>query len=94
MTSSQIMISMDSLSKSFGNIKALDNLNLDVKKGELLGVIGPNGAGKTTAIRITCCIMKPDQGDVLVDGYSIHKDPLKIKSLIGYLLEETNLYER
>jgi ABC-2 type transport system ATP-binding protein len=93
-TSSQIMISMDSLSKSFGNIKALDNLNLDVKKGELLGVIGPNGAGKTTAIRITCCIMKPDQGDVLVDGYSIHKDPLKIKSLIGYLPEEPNLYER
>jgi len=93
-TSPQVMISIDGLSKSFGSIKALDNLNLDVKKGELLGIIGPNGAGKTTAIRITCCILKPDHGDVLVDGYSIHKDPLKIKSIIGYLPEEPNLYER
>jgi ABC-2 type transport system ATP-binding protein len=88
------MISIDNLSKSFGSTKALDNLNLGVKKGELLGIIGPNGAGKTTAIRITCCILKPDQGDVLVGGYSIHKDPLKIKSIIGYLPEEPNLYER
>ncbi|MDD1763500.1 MAG: ABC transporter ATP-binding protein [Methanobacteriaceae archaeon] len=94
MSSSQVMISMEGLSKSFGSIKALDNLNLDIKKGELLGIIGPNGAGKTTAIRITCCILKPDQGDVLVDGYSIHDDPLKIKSIIGYLPEEPNLYER
>ena len=88
------MINIDGLSKSFGSIKALDNLNLNVKKGELLGIIGPNGAGKTTAIRIICCILKPDHGDVTVDGYSIHKDPLKIKSIIGYLPEEPNLYER
>lgn len=94
MSSPEVMISIEGLSKSFGSIKALDNLNLDIKKGELLGIIGPNGAGKTTAIRITCCILKPDQGDVVVDGYSIHKDPLKIKSLIGYLPEEPNLYER
>jgi ABC-2 type transport system ATP-binding protein len=88
------MISIKGLSKSFGSIKALDNLYLDVKKGELLGIIGPNGAGKTTAIRIISCILKPDQGDVQVDGYSVHKDPLKIKSIIGYLPEEPNLYER
>ena len=94
MSSSPNMINIDGLSKSFGSIKALDNLNLNVKKGELLGIIGPNGAGKTTAIRIICCILKPDHGDVMVDGYSIHKDPLKIKSIIGYLPEEPNLYER
>jgi len=93
-SSSPNMINIDGLSKSFGSIKALDNLNLNVKKGELLGIIGPNGAGKTTAIRIICCILKPDHGDVTVDGYSIHKDPLKIKSIIGYLPEEPNLYER
>jgi ABC-2 type transport system ATP-binding protein len=90
----EIMIKIESLSKSFGKIKALDNLNLDVKRGELLGIIGPNGAGKTTAIRITCCILKPDSGDVLVDGMSIHQEPIKIKSMIGYLPEEPNLYER
>lgn len=88
------MIKIESLSKSFGKIKALDNLNLDIKKGELLGIIGPNGAGKTTAIRIICCILKPDHGDVLVNGMSIHQEPIQIKSMIGYLPEEPNLYER
>ena len=88
------MIKMDSLNKSFGKIKALNNLNLDIKRGELLGIIGPNGAGKTTAIRITCCILKPDSGDILVDGMSIHHEQIKIKSMIGYLPEEPNLYER
>jgi ABC-2 type transport system ATP-binding protein len=89
-----LMIKMDSLNKSFGKIMALNNLNLDINRGELLGIIGPNGAGKTTAIRISCCILKPDSGDVLVDGMSIHKDQIKIKSMIGYLPEEPNLYER
>jgi len=88
------MIAINSLTKYFGRILALDNLNLNVEKGELLGLIGPNGAGKTTAIRIISCILKPDRGDVLVDGYSIHQDQIKIKSMIGYLPEEPNLYER
>jgi len=88
------MIKIDSLNKSFGKIKALNNLNLDIKRGELLGIIGPNGAGKTTAIRIISCILKPDSGDILVDGMSIHQEQIKIKSMIGYLPEEPNLYER
>jgi ABC-2 type transport system ATP-binding protein len=94
MASNNPLIKINSLSKSFGRIKALNNLNVEIKKGELLGIIGPNGAGKTTAIRIVCCILKPDHGEVLVDGLSIHKEPLKIKSMIGYLPEEPNLYER
>lgn len=88
------MIKIDSLNKSFGRIKALDNLNLEIEKGELLGIIGPNGAGKTTAIRIICCILQPNSGNVTVGGYSIYKDQIKIKSMIGYLPEEPNLYER
>jgi ABC-2 type transport system ATP-binding protein len=88
------IIKIDSLNKSFGKIKALDNLNLEIKRGELLGIIGPNGAGKTTAIRITSCILQPDSGDVLVDDMSIHSDQIQIKSMIGYLPEEPNLYER
>jgi ABC-2 type transport system ATP-binding protein len=94
MDSNEVMIKIDSLTKSFGRINALDNLNLEIKQGELLGIIGPNGAGKTTAIRMVCCILKPDIGDIMINGYSIHKDPLKIKSMIGYLPEEPNLYER
>jgi len=92
--SKENMISISSLSKYFGKIQALDNLNLDIKKGELLGIIGPNGAGKTTAIRIICGILKPDEGNVFIGDYSVLKDPIKTKSMIGYLPEEPNLYER
>ena len=94
MDSNNVMIKIDSLSKSFGKIKALNDLNLEIGRGELMGIIGPNGAGKTTAIRIICCILRPDSGDILVDGHSILKDQIKIKSMIGYLPEEPNLYER
>ncbi|AEG19345.1 ABC transporter ATP-binding protein [Methanobacterium paludis] len=88
------MIELDSITKSFGGIKALNNLKLEISRGELIGIIGSNGAGKTTLIRIICCILRPDSGEVLVDGYSIHKDQIKTKSMIGYLPEEPNLYER
>lgn len=88
------MIKINSLYKSFGKIKALNDLNLEIGRGELLGIIGPNGAGKTTAIRIASCILQPDSGDILVDGMSIRHDQIKIKSMIGYLPEEPNLYER
>ncbi len=88
------MIEINSLTKRFGKITALNELNLSVKKGELLGIIGPNGAGKTTAIRIISCILHPDQGQVKVGGYDVLKNPLEIKSMIGYLPEEPNLYER
>lgn len=91
---SENMIRINSLTKYFGKIQALDNLNLDIKKGELMGLIGPNGAGKTTAIRIICGILKPDEGNVFVGDYNILKDPIKVKSMIGYLPEEPNLYER
>ena len=88
------MIKIDSLTKYFGEIQALDNLSLNIKKGELLGIIGPNGAGKTTTIRIICGILKPDMGTVFVGGHDVLEDPITTKSMIGYLPEEPNLYER
>ena len=88
------MIKIDSLNKYFGKIQALDNLSLNIKKGELLGIIGPNGAGKTTTIRIVCGILKQDSGTVFVGGHDVLKDPITTKSMIGYLPEEPNLYER
>jgi ABC-2 type transport system ATP-binding protein len=94
LNSDNVMIKINSLNKSFGRIRALENLNLEIEKGELLGIIGPNGAGKTTAIRIICCILQPDSGNVTVGGHSIYHDQIKIKSMIGYLPEEPNLYER
>lgn len=89
-----VMVKIDSITKSFDKTKALNNLNLEIGRGELVGIIGANGAGKTTAIRIICCILRPDSGDVIVNGHSIHKDQIQIKSMIGYLPEEPNLYER
>ncbi len=94
MTHEKNMIEISSLSKKFGKITALNELSLNIKKGELLGIIGPNGAGKTTAIRIISCILHPDQGQVMVGGYDVGKNPLEIKGMIGYLPEEPNLYER
>lgn len=88
------MIEVDSVSKSFGRIRALDNLSFSVREGELMGIIGHNGAGKTTAIRIIAGILHPDSGTVHVGGYDVTRDPLRVKAMIGYLPEEPNLYER
>ncbi|WP_425438270.1 ATP-binding cassette domain-containing protein [Methanobacterium alcaliphilum] len=88
------MIEIKSLTKRFGKIVALNQLDLHIKKGELLGIIGPNGAGKTTAIRIISCILHPDEGEVMVGDYDVLKKPIEIKGMIGYLPEEPNLYER
>ncbi len=93
-TSPENMIEIKSLYKKFGKIQALNNLNLNIKKGELLGIIGHNGAGKTTTIRIISCILHPDKGTVLVNNLNIKEKPIEIKSMIGYLPEEPNLYER
>lgn len=87
------MIEVDSVSKSFGRIRALDNLSFSVREGELMGIIGHNGAGKTTAIRIIAGILHPDSGTVHVGGYDVTRDPLRVKAMIGYLPEEPNLYE-
>ncbi|HIH65525.1 MAG: ABC transporter ATP-binding protein [Methanothermobacter sp.] len=88
------MIEVESVSKSFGRIRALDNLSFSVTEGELMGIIGHNGAGKTTAIRIIAGILHPDSGTVRVGGHDVTEDPLSVKSMIGYLPEEPNLYER
>jgi ABC-2 type transport system ATP-binding protein len=88
------MIEVESVSKSFGRIRALDNLSFSVGEGELMGIIGHNGAGKTTAIRIIAGILHPDSGTVRVGDHDVTEDPLRVKSMIGYLPEEPNLYER
>ena len=87
------MIKIIDVSKTFGNITALNNLNLEIKKGELFGLVGPNGAGKTTAIRIVCGILHPTQGRVRIDGHDVFEN-IDIKKNIGYLPEEPNLYTR
>src|SRR3989344_2726913 len=87
------MIEVKKVSRSFGSIKAVENLSFNVKEGEILGLLGPNGAGKTTTMRIITGFITPDKGDVLIDKLSVSQNPTKIQSLIGYLPENNPLYK-
>lgn len=76
-------ISVNSISKSFGKIKALDNISLEVKPGSITALLGPNGAGKTTLVRILTTLLKPDSGTAFVAGYDVVKDSNHLRSVIG-----------
>lgn len=80
----------DSVSKSYGNFKALNEVSIGVPKGSIFGLLGPNGAGKTTLIRIINQITMPDEGTVALDGQSLRPEHIKD---IGYLPEERGLYK-
>lgn len=88
------MIEIINLTKKFGDITAVNDVNLKILEGELFGIIGPNGAGKTTIVRILCSALKPTHGTIKVKGLDVTKEPIKVKSFLGYLPEEPNLYER
>lgn len=77
------------LVKQYKRLTAVDNLSLDIQRGELFSLLGVNGAGKTTAIRMLSCLTKPTAGDALVGGYSITKEPDQVKRLIGVSPQET-----
>lgn len=77
------------LVKKYKNLTAVDNLNLEIRKGELFSLLGVNGAGKTTTIKILTCITKPTRGDAFIGTYSVTKQPEKVKQLIGVSPQET-----
>lgn len=86
------MIWVNDLYKSFGDIKALDGVTFEVRKGEVLGFLGPNGAGKTTTMRIITGYILPDSGKVEVAGFDVIESPIEVKRRIGYLPEDNPLY--
>ncbi len=75
--------------KRYKNLTAVDKLNLEIYQGELFSLLGVNGAGKTTTIKMLTCITKPTDGDALIGGYSVIKEPEKVKQLIGVSPQET-----
>ncbi len=77
------MIRVRGLCKNFGGFRALDDLNLDVAPGQVLGLLGPNGAGKTTTVRVLTTLLAPDAGEVTVAGHSVSKDPDSVRRSIG-----------
>ena len=87
------MLKIKDLNKSYGKFKALDNLNLEIEKGELFGFVGPNGAGKTTTMRIVSGLLSADLGEVQVDGIDALKNPQKIKEKIGYMPDFFGVYD-
>lgn len=85
-------IEIKNISKSYGELKALDNVSFDVKKGELFGLIGPDGAGKTTLFRLLTTLINPDAGSATVDGLDIMKDYREIRTRVGYMPGRFSLY--
>jgi ABC-2 type transport system ATP-binding protein len=89
------MIDTNNLTRTFGNLTAVDNVTLHVEKGEVFGFLGPNGAGKTTTVRMLCCLIGKTRGEATVGGYSIGNpdDCLKIRKMVGFLPENVGLYD-
>lgn len=85
------MIKIENLSKSYGKVKALDSLNLEIKKSEIFGLLGPNGAGKTTTVKILTNLTKPESGLCFIDGINVLKNPQEVKRIIGVVPQENNL---
>ncbi len=93
----KVVIRADKLSKYYGKggeIKAVDELDLEVYEGETFGLLGPNGAGKTTTVRLLNCIIKPTSGSATVNGYDILKKETEVKRVTGLLAESPGLYEK
>ncbi len=86
------MITVDSLTKSYGDFKAVDDISFQIRGGEITGLLGPNGAGKTTTLRMLSCYLTPDSGSITVDDKKSGENPLDIKKIIGYLPESAPLY--
>ena len=89
------MLKISGLNKSYAknDIKAVDNLSLEVRPGEIFGFIGPNGAGKTTTIKMICGILAPDSGRIEIAGHSITDDPIAAKRSLGYVPDNHEVYE-
>ncbi|MFO1485142.1 MAG: ABC transporter ATP-binding protein [Verrucomicrobiaceae bacterium] len=88
------MIEIENLTMNYGDLRALDGLNLTIQSGELFAFLGPNGAGKTTAMKLLTGLMKPDAGRVRLCGHDIQQDSLKAKALLGYVPDVAVFYEK
>lgn len=86
------MIHVEGLTKYYDDFCAVDNISLDIRKGEIIGLLGPNGAGKTTTLRMLTGYFKPSSGDITIKDQSVTENPIDVKKKIGYLPESAPLY--
>jgi len=82
-----------SLSKSFGRTRAVNGIDLEMRRGEILGLLGPNGSGKSTTMKMILAILKPDAGAITVEGIDVARDPVGVKRIVGYVPETPQIYE-
>ncbi|MFI5235351.1 MAG: ABC transporter ATP-binding protein [Gemmatimonadales bacterium] len=88
------MIRLTSLTKRYGKFTAVDDISLNVPKGELFGFLGPNGAGKTTTLRMIAGILQPTAGTVAIGGHDVARDPIAAKQLLGFIPDRPYVYEK
>jgi len=88
-----VMISVSELKKFFGDVKAVNGISFEVKKGEVFGLLGPNGAGKTTTIKLLLGLLEPNQGDINIMGLNPETEEVQIKSRVGYVSEEPLIFK-
>jgi ABC-2 type transport system ATP-binding protein len=88
------LIELIELTKRFGQLVAVDHINLHVKQGEIFGFLGPNGAGKTTTIKMLVGLLKPTSGRALIDGYDVVAQPMEAKRVVGFIPDQPFLYEK
>ncbi len=88
------MISIVEASKSYGNKRAVSDLNIELKAGELFAFLGPNGAGKTTTIKMIAGLLKPDKGRITIRGCDVQKSYVEAKSLISYVPDQPYVYDK
>lgn len=87
-------IVVDGVSRSFGEVRAVQNVSFTVEHGEVVGLLGPNGAGKTTTLRMMSTLLKPDDGRIRIEGLDVTESPIEVRASIGYQTGDTGLYER
>lgn len=87
------MLKIEHLTKKYGDKRAVDDLSLHIRPGEIYGFIGHNGAGKTTTLKSCCGILQFDAGEIMIDGASIKNDPIGCKQKIAYIPDNPDLYE-
>jgi len=92
MTKQKVIIEVNNLTKKYADLVAVNNLSFKVYSGEIFGLLGPNGAGKTTILEIIETLREETDGDVVVGGYSINKEPDKVKAIIGVQLQAAGFY--
>lgn len=87
------MIEVRGITKSFGDLKAVDDVSLEVAAGEVYGFIGPNGAGKSTTMKILACLLTPDEGKAFVNGHDVTKEGDTIRRILGYMPDVLGVYD-